>query len=261
MRRRNRYGTAVAATGLALALAAGLTGAAAADGGGAGKKRDAVTQTDKKKGDDGQWLARLAERYGVGEEALQNALRAVKAEFGEKGTEPTGLALATALASRLDISQKKAEQLVRELFAKGPVDRGPGKEGHGKKGPAERGPSKKDPGKRTDSKPVPGKPVPGKPGSGKPGSGKAPADDAKLTEAFVQALVDKLGVSREQAAAAFATLEKLSATQDGVDPRSEEFAALARGLKVTPERLEQVLIEVKRSLAQDVEGSPKTYKG
>lgn len=243
--RRNRYGTAVAATGLALALAAGLSGAAAADGGGAGKSRDTVTQTDKKRDGD-QWLARLAERYGVSEEALDRALRAVKAEFGETGKEPTELAIATALAPQLGISQKKAEQMVREMFAKGPVKGGSGKEGHGEKGPG-----KKGPGKPGDSKPVPGK----------PGFDKAPAHDGKLTEAFVQALVEKLGVSREQAAAAFATLEKLSATQDGVDPRSEEFAALARGLKVTPERLEQVLVEVKKSLAQDVEGSPKSYKG
>ncbi|MGW0629158.1 hypothetical protein [Streptomyces sp. NPDC002758] len=68
------------------------------------------------------------------------------------------------------------------------------------------------------------------------------------SSAFVDGLAKHLGVSHEQAARAFAALEKLSRTSGGIDPRDARFAAIARGLGVTAKQFADAIGQVKMSL-------------
>ncbi|WNO69406.1 hypothetical protein RPQ02_39345 [Streptomyces sp. AM2-3-1] len=80
------------------------------------------------------------------------------------------------------------------------------------------------------------------------------------SDAFIDALAKQLEVSHAKAKAAFTALDKLS-RDHGVDPRSAQFAAIARGLGVTAHQLASVIGQVKTGLAGDHESSsPKPYK-
>jgi hypothetical protein len=82
--------------------------------------------------------------------------------------------------------------------------------------------------------------------------GKPPAEESA---AAVKFLVGELHISKAQAEKVWATLQKMSGTSEQ-DPA---FAALARSLHVTPERLTEVLVNLKKFLGslQPKPGEPK----
>ncbi|MEV6104239.1 hypothetical protein AB0M28_05910 [Streptomyces sp. NPDC051940] len=206
-----------AAAGLVVAIAMGMSGAVQASATGNSAKPGATTAADKDgTGKESDWLAGLAQRYGVSVEALEQVLIQVKQALGENGGDRKDPALLTLVARELGISEAKAADLLSEVFgASGPEDGKGDKAGKGKKG---------------DKK-------------GKAGPQITPAR-------FIQALAEELDITRAQATATMHALDRLG-RDHGVDPDSPEFAAIARGLGITPERLEDALRAVKIRLAGD----------
>jgi len=72
--------------------------------------------------------------------------------------------------------------------------------------------------------------------------------------AMVAALSTQLGVSHRAAQHAFNQLDAISG-QDGVDPASPAFAAIAHDLGVSPARLAAALVAAKQAARQSLAGS------
>ena len=72
--------------------------------------------------------------------------------------------------------------------------------------------------------------------------------------AMVAALSTQLGVSHRAAQHAFNQLDAISG-QDGVDPASPAFAAIAHDLGVSPARLAAALVAAKQAVRQSLAGS------
>lgn len=88
----------------------------------------------------------------------------------------------------------------------------------------------------------------------KPGKGKQPPAD--VTAAAVRFLARELHLSTAQATKVWAALQAVSAKGE-LSPRNPAFVALAKGLKVTPQRLLDVLVKLKQELAKQQPGKGK----
>ncbi|WP_055590645.1 hypothetical protein [Peterkaempfera griseoplana] len=183
--------------------------------------------------DRGKPVDDLAAKLGVSPQRLEQALIHVKQALGPKGGNPTDHpAVVAAFAHELGISTKRAAAVLRDLFGPQPGRPGPG----GK------------PGKPGGDKP--GKPGPG----GKPGAPGVPAG-------FAQNLAEQLGVSRAAATRAAKELFALGERPGGINPRSKEFAAIAKQLGVTPKRLADALSAVKQGKDKPGSGGSKPAPG
>ncbi|MFE9812266.1 hypothetical protein ACFYRN_38535 [Streptomyces sp. NPDC005227] len=211
---RRRAG--VTAAGLALAIVMGVSVAAVAEGNGGGKDPVPGASAAKDKPADKKgsgWLADLAKRYGVPQDKLDTALRDVKIAIGDQGKSPTDPAVVAGLAGALGISSAEAKTLIKEVFAD--------PEPRGKKGP------------------------------GKPGGKKE--EGTQISPAVVvDALAKELGIQHARAVALVADLDRLS-RDHGNDPGDARFAAIAKGLGITPQRLEDALRAVKTRLSKVAE--------
>jgi len=94
---------------------------------------------------------------------------------------------------------------------------------------------------------------------GKPG--KPTEDRARTAEALVKGVAARLGVSLASAQEAVKELFALSDRSGGVDPDGAQFAAIARKLGVSPDRLERALGETKRALGKPVVNDKHAGKG
>lgn len=222
-----RRKTGVTVMGLVLALVMGGSAAAVADGDGSGKTSKPSASGHKgKQGQesDDQWLAALAKRYNVTEERLESALRDVKIALGDQSKEPTDPAVVAGLAKALGISEADASRLIKELFVR---PEAPG-----------------------------GKKRPGKPGGKK-------EEGPQISPAVIaEALAKELGIPLDKAKKLVVDLDELS-RDHGNDADDVRFAAIAKGLRITPARLADGLKKVKESLGgaeQPKPASPKPYK-
>ncbi|MCT9005233.1 hypothetical protein [Streptomyces rhizosphaerihabitans] len=94
------------------------------------------------------------------------------------------------------------------------------------------------------------------------GKGKPVEDQARLVEAFAKGIAARLGVSPASARQAVKELFALADRHDGVDPRSPEFAAIAKRLGVTPGQFEKALSATKQAIGkQQGPGKPGEGKG
>ncbi|MQY15495.1 hypothetical protein SRB5_56770 [Streptomyces sp. RB5] len=162
-------------------------------------------------------FAKIAKRYGLSPQRLEQGLMNVKRAIGEEGGKPTRDRLVALVAHEFGFSLDKAARLAKDVFAdqRGGDAKG-GKDGKGK---------------------------PGKVLGGKDKKGGEQADQ----KAFAKALAAELHISQNLALQIFTALDKLS-EHGGVDPHSAEFAALARKAGVSPQRFEKALIKVKMSM-------------
>ncbi|WP_344831819.1 hypothetical protein [Actinocorallia longicatena] len=214
-----RRKTGVAAAGLALTMVVGVSVAAVAEGDEGGKKPGPGSSAPKDKQDKGKgdgWVAELAKRYGVSEAALERALRDVKVALSDKRRSPADPAIVAKLAGALGISPAEASKLIKEVF----VRSGP----HGGKGP------------------------------GKPG-GKKEQGPRIGPEVVAKALAEELGIAYDKAVALVADLDGLS-RDHGNSPSDPRFAAIAKKLGLTAQRLEDALRKVKTRLSESEKPDP-----
>jgi len=101
--------------------------------------------------------------------------------------------------------------------------------------------------------------------SGKPASPPVSAASAKRSEAqsqrvpaVVRAFAERLGVSTSAAGPALKQIAALSSKNGGVDPASPAFAAVARGLGVSPARLAAAWDAVKQRVESVPPQAPAT---
>ncbi|MEU0430988.1 hypothetical protein ABZ153_04970 [Streptomyces sp. NPDC006290] len=93
-------------------------------------------------------------------------------------------------------------------------------------------------------------------GKGK-GKGQPVEDQARLVEAFAKGISARLGVSPASARRAVKELFALADRRGGVDPRSPEFAAIAKRLGVTPGQFDKALSATKQAIGkQQSPGKP-----
>jgi hypothetical protein len=85
------------------------------------------------------------------------------------------------------------------------------------------------------------------PGGKKPAP---PPDQSAQTEAMSRDLARILGIPLPTARTAIQQLMRLSDQQGGLDPCSAGFARIARGLGITPQRLQDALVQVKVDLGK-----------
>jgi hypothetical protein len=215
----------VTVTGLVLALVMGGSVAAVADGDGSGKNPKPSASAHKSKESGDQWLADLAKRYNVTEERLESALRDIKIALGDQGKKPTDPAVVAGLAKALGISQVDASRLIKEVFMQAGT---PG----GKK-------------------------------PGKPGVKKTTEEGGQISPAVLAgALAKEFGIPLDNAKKLIADLDELS-RDHGNNADDARFAAVAKSLGITPERLADGLKKVKQSMdgAEKPEpASPKPNK-
>ncbi|ROP37222.1 hypothetical protein [Saccharothrix texasensis] len=115
--------------------------------------------------------------------------------------------------------------------------------------------AKPDHGTPAKVKPEQGKPAKVRPDAGKPGQEK-PGKGEGVPEEAVKLLAARLGITVDRSRQVFRDLEKVKARGDDI-LRDRAFVAIAEGLGLTPERLLEVLREVKRTLAEQ---QPKPTK-
>jgi hypothetical protein len=107
-----------------------------------------------------------------------------------------------------------------------------------------------DAGKPGNGEPAKVRPDAGKPGQEKPGKGEGVPEEA------VELLAARLGITVDRSRQVFRDLGKVKARGEDI-VRDRAFVAIAEGLGLTPERLLDVLREVKRTLAEQ---QPKPTK-
>ncbi|MEV8032051.1 hypothetical protein [Streptomyces sp. NPDC086182] len=94
------------------------------------------------------------------------------------------------------------------------------------------------------------------------GKDKPAEDQGRLVEAFAKGVAARLGVSPASARQAVKELFALADRHGGVDPRSPEFAAIAKRLGVTPAQFEKALSATKQAIGeQQGPGKPGEGKG
>ncbi|MET8135073.1 hypothetical protein ABZV24_24520 [Streptomyces sp. NPDC005251] len=93
------------------------------------------------------------------------------------------------------------------------------------------------------------------------GKGQPVEDQAWLVEAFAKGIAARLGVSPASARQAVKELFALADRHGGVDPRSPEFAAIAKRLGVTPGQFEKALSATKQAIGKQAPGKPGEGKG
>lgn len=91
---------------------------------------------------------------------------------------------------------------------------------------------------------------------GKPGNGKEPGVPAEA----VQLLAAELHISADRARQVFKDLDKVKANGDEV-VKDPAFIAIAKGLRISPERLVTALITVKQELARKEQEKEKVPSG
>ncbi|MGW5366630.1 hypothetical protein [Actinopolymorpha pittospori] len=189
-----------------------------------------------------------------------------KGKPGKPAEDRAGIerSLAKGVAARLGVSLASAQQAVKELFAlaEGPHGVDPhsaefaaiakelavsparfeealaaAKQALGKQVVEEKG---KDKGKDKDK---------GKPGDGKPVIKHRGPDDAGAVQLFAEAVAARLDVDTASAERAVKELFALADGPHGLDPRSAEFAAIAKELGVSPAQFEEALAAAKQGLA------------
>ncbi|NYH92468.1 hypothetical protein [Actinopolymorpha rutila] len=167
--------------------------------------------------------------------------------------------LAEAVAARLDVGVASAEHALKELFAL--ADRSHGVDPRS----AEFAAIAKELGVSpvrfekalAAAKQALGKQVVEEKGKGKPGDGKVVIrhrgpDDAGTVRLLAEAVAARLDVGVASAEHALKELFALADRSHGVDPRSAEFAAIAKELGVSPVRFEKALAAAKQALGKQV---------
>jgi hypothetical protein len=92
-------------------------------------------------------------------------------------------------------------------------------------------------------------------GSGKTGKGNGkPAGDGKIPPQVVAYLSKALHISPARATALFAQVQKLSVANNGVTVKNPAFVKLAASVNLSPQRLMDVLVAMKKALADELGG-------
>ncbi|MFC5799731.1 hypothetical protein [Streptomyces formicae] len=81
-------------------------------------------------------------------------------------------------------------------------------------------------------------------------AGAEKVDRGRVSDAMVKSLVSRLGVGEADARKAVDKLFSLGERSKGVDPKSKEFAAVAKELGVTPEQFSDAVKEARKDLRE-----------